>query len=182
MKTMNVVNRFHQTVYTLDNPDNVELPSSIDNFYLGELVKVATSDTSDDFFCENFDGTTISHLRELARDYGLSFVQKKNIDYDPRLQVGIFNANNSGSRGVGKFLCVMNIDDARKFCSDKQTKGTQSMFVFVEVDPSTLKAKSFMKDDGRFDGLIRDLGIRSVKHWDELDIQKDFVKYLGKSQ
>lgn len=180
MKTVNMVNRFHQTIYSIDNPNSIHIPETIENFYIGELRKVESSEISDDLFCQSFDGTTLSHLREFSKSLGLGEVAKYSYDYDSRLQVGIFNANNSGNRGVGKFLCIMSIDDAKKFCSDSSTKGKASVFVFSEVDTGLLKAKSFMKDDGRFDGLFRDLDIRSVKYWEDIDLEKDFIKYLGK--
>lgn len=88
---------------------------------------------------------------------------------------GIYLVSFSSGKDIGKrLLFTCSLDDAQKFCSDDRTKSKQShswMTVFNAL-PEDLSAKNFMKDDGRFDEVIKELGIK-VKYWNDFDSTRE---------
>lgn len=104
---------------------------------------------------------TIQHLKE-----GIMTQEKQN--------VGVFIASKGNRRGVAnRFLFVCDIEEAKRFCSDNRTSGLNFMTVWTEILPDKLTAKSFIKDNGRFDELYEELDIE-VKYWADIDMARDF--------
>lgn len=85
---------------------------------------------------------------------------------------GIYLAQFHSRSGIeNRLLLTCSLDDAKKFCSDDRTRGIKWMAIFNKL-PERLTAKNFIKDDGRFDEVIEELGIE-VKHWAEIKMEQE---------
>lgn len=94
-----------------------------------------------------------------------------------------FIASQGGKSGIKKAVYVMDEKDAIKFCSSDKTKGhsgTKWMMCWDYIESfidekGFLNPKKFIKDDGRFDALILELGIKphSIDKLQKINFKKD---------
>lgn len=87
----------------------------------------------------------------------------ENFNYlDDDVEAVVYLINPSG-KNLKPNLFVMKREEAVKFCSRKETKGTNWALCFSTHKRNWRdKLKSFRKDNGKFDDLLKELNIEPI--------------------
>lgn len=79
--------------------------------------------------------------------------------YDLDAPADVFLVSMAGTTGAPRVLWRMSTKDAMSLCERPETAGQLWMICWTQQMLIELEAKNFATDDGRFDGLLSDLGI-----------------------
>lgn len=90
-------------------------------------------------------------------------------EYDRNALADVYIATMAGTMGKPRILWRMTIADAMKMCSHESTCGTgrggEWALHWTHYDLPGVE-KRFEVDDGRFDGLMKDMGVKVVAAFD----------------